>query len=61
MDLVLIIGGDLQGQQVDDIGIVGFVGGLKGLGDGGADFGQIEVRDLPVPFDDLIHGSTRFL
>ena len=61
VDLVLIVCGDLQGQQVDDVLIVGFFRGLKGLGNGGADFGQIEVRDLSIPFDNLIHGSTRFL
>ena len=55
VDLVLVIGSDLQRQQVDDVRIVLFVGGLEGLGDGSADLGEIKLHDLAVPLDNLIH------
>ena len=56
-NLVLVIGSDLQCQKVDDVGIVLLVSGLEGLGDGGADLGEIELHDLAVPLDNLIHIS----
>ena len=55
VNLLLIVGGDFQSQQVDDVGIVLLVGGLKGLGNGDADLGDVEIGDFSVSFDNLIH------
>ena len=60
VDLVLVIRRDLQGQEVDDVRVVLLLGGLEGLGDGGADFGDVERGDLPIPLDDLIHETPAF-
>ena len=54
-DLVLIVGGDLQSQQVDDIGIVLLLSGLEGLGNGHADLGDVKAGDLAVSLHNLIH------
>ena len=60
MDFALVIRRDLQGQEINDVRIVLHVGGLKGLGDGGADLGDVERGDLPIPLDDLIHETPAF-
>ncbi len=59
-DLVLVVCRDLQGKQIDDIRVVLLSGGLEGLGDGGADLGDVERGDLPIPLDDLIHETPAF-
>ena len=60
MDLILVIRRDPQGQEINDVRIVLHVGGLKGLGDGGADLGDVERGDLSIPLDDLIHETPAF-
>ena len=60
-DLLLIIRRYLQGQQIDDIGIVLLVGGFKGLGNGHADLGKIELGDFAVTLHYLIHEDPCFL
>ena len=59
-DLVLVVCRDLQGKEIDDVRVVLLPGGLEGLGDGGADLGDVERGDLPIPLDDLIHETPAF-
>ena len=55
MDLVLIVRSHPEGQQVDDVRVIFLMSGLKSLGNGRADLGEIEFRDLTVSFHNLIH------
>ena len=55
LHLALEVGGDPQGDEIDHAGVIVLVQRLKGLGDGGADLLDVEVYDLPVSLDHLIH------
>ena len=54
------VGGDLEGQQVDDVGIIGDAGGIEGLGDGVGDAGDVEVHRPAVALDNVVHGYISF-
>ena len=61
MNFVLIVRGDLQSQEINDVLIELLLGGLKGLGDRDADLGDVEIGDLAVALDHLIHNAPYFL
>ncbi|MPM63455.1 hypothetical protein SDC9_110335 [bioreactor metagenome] len=54
-NLVLIVGGDLQRQQIDDVGVIGLRHSVERFGNGHADFGQVEIHDFAVPLQNSIH------
>ena len=58
LDLGLEMGGDPQGQQVHDAGVILLAQRLEGLGDGRADLPDLELGDGAVPLDYLIHTGS---
>ena len=60
VDLGFEICRDPQSQQVDDGGMILFIFRVEGLGDGGRNLTDLEVRHGAVALGDLIHISLSF-
>ncbi len=58
---MLKVGGDLQREKIDDIFVIFRAGGLKGLLDGSAYFGDAEVDLLAIPLNYSVHFVLLFV
>ena len=60
LDLGFEVRRHFQREHVDDARVVLFLNGVERLGDRHGDLFDVELGDLSVPFDDLIHFSLSF-